>query len=188
MSRYIAFLRGINLGNRRIKMDHLRGLFQGMKFTEVATFIASGNVIFASKVQDSRKLEEAIQRALKSSLGYEVNTFVRTREEIAAIAAFQPFSQHDMTAPENTAHCGFFREPLSLAQARGFMACRTDVDELRIEGREYYWLCRIKSHESKLWASPRMRALKLPSSSMRNLTTLRKLAALHPADGQVKQA
>jgi hypothetical protein len=55
------------------------------------------------------------------------------------------------------------------------------VDEFQVKGREYYWLCRIKSNESKAWTSPAMRAIKLPSSSMRNLTTLRKLAALYPA-------
>ncbi|NIP60050.1 MAG: DUF1697 domain-containing protein, partial [Gemmatimonadetes bacterium] len=46
MSRHVAFLRGINLGDRRVKMDRLRRHFEAMDLGDVATFIASGNVIF----------------------------------------------------------------------------------------------------------------------------------------------
>ena len=183
MLHYIAFLRGINLGNRRIKMDALRALFAELKFADVATFIASGNVIFASKVADDRKLVQQIQAHLKKSLGYEVDTFVRTRAEVAAVAAFRPFSKADLENSANTVHAGFLSEPLGAAQARQLVACRTAVDEFRVEGREYYWLCRIKSHESKVWASPQFKAVKMPSSSMRNLTTVRKIAAQFPATG-----
>ena len=180
LHHYIAFLRGINLGNRRIKMDQLRARFEEMKFAEVATFIASGNVLFASKTADRRQLETKIQDQLKASLGYEVDTFVRTRAEVAAVAAFRPFAQADMAAPGNSIYCSFLKEPLGAAQARGLVACRTEVDAFCVAGREFFWLCRIRSAESKVWASPPMRALKLPSSSARNLTTLRKLAAEYP--------
>lgn len=181
MPHYIAFLRGINLGKRRLTMDVLRARFEELKFTDVATFIASGNVIFASKSADPAKLEQQIERHLATTLGYPVDTFVRTRAEIAAMAAFQPFSTADLSHPAHTVYGGFLRSPLSPAQAKGLLACRTETDEFCVEGREYYWLCRIKSNESTVWASPGVRALKLPSSSMRNLNTIRKLAALYPA-------
>jgi len=48
MTRYIAFLRAINVGGHTVKMEHLRGIFESMGFSNVETFIASGNVIFAS--------------------------------------------------------------------------------------------------------------------------------------------
>ncbi len=182
MHRHIAFLRGINLGNRRIKMDDLAARFEELKFAEVATFIASGNVIFSSKTDDGKKLEAQIEKHLHASLGYEVDTFVRTRAEVAAVAALRPFAKAEMDEPANTVHAGFLKAELSVEQRRGFEACRSATDEIRVEGREYYWLCRrIKSHESKIWASPEMRALKLPTSSMRNVTTIRRLAAEFPA-------
>ena len=180
MHHYIAFLRGINLGRRRPEMAELRARFEQLKFTDISTFIASGNVIFASKTADSRKLEKQIQDHLKKSLGYGVDTFVRTRAEVAAVAAFRPFAKADMENPAHTMHAAFLQEALSPDQTRKLLACRTDVDELCVEGREYYWLCRIKSNESKVWSSPGMKAVKLPTSSMRNLTTVRKLAALYP--------
>lgn len=176
MPQHIAFLRGINLGKRRIKMDRLAALFEALKFTEVATFIASGNVIFSSKSAGA-KLEAQIEKHLHASLGYEVDTFVRTRAEVALVAALRPFAKADMGEPANTVHAGFLKGELSVAQQRGLEACRSATDEFRVAGREYYWLCRgIPTHESKIWASPELRALKLPTSSMRNLTTIRRLA------------
>jgi uncharacterized protein (DUF1697 family) len=182
MPHYLAFLRGINLGNRRVKMDHLAELFRALKFTDVQTFIASGNVIFSSKSSAVAKLTNEIEQHLHASLGYEVDTFLRTRDELSAIATFQPFSAADMTDPTNTVHVGFFAGTLTPNQRSGLAACRSATDEIRLEDRDYYWLCRgIKSHESKVWTSPAIRALKLPSSSLRNLTTIRKLAELYPA-------
>jgi len=178
MHRYVAFLRGINLGKRRVKMDDLRALFVAQKFADVSTFIASGNVLFSSRSADARKLETQIEAALQAGLGYAVDTFVRTRDEVAAIAAYRAFADADMDHPDHTAYVGFLREALPAAQAKGLVACATAVDALHVEGREYYWLCRIKSNESTVWTSSPMRALKLPTSSVRNLTTIRKLAAL----------
>lgn len=183
MPRYLAFLRGINLGKRRLKMDRLRELFVEMGCSGVATFIASGNVIFDDRARDARKLALKIEAHLATRLGYDVDTFVRTRAEVAALAALRPFSRADMDAPENTVHVGFLSAPLPAAQARGLAAIRTPVDEFHVTGREYFWLCRgIKSSESKAWASPAMRALKLPSSSMRNLKTIRAIAENFPPE------
>src|SRR5690348_5549030 len=89
---YIAFLRGINLGARRPPMAELRAIFMRLKFSEVATFIASGNVIFSDRADDRAALEARIEQALARALGYPVDTFLRTRAEVAAIANARPFS------------------------------------------------------------------------------------------------
>lgn len=180
MHHYVAFLRGINLGQRRIKMNDLRRHFERMKFADVATFIASGNVIFASKSGDGRKLARLIKGHLRQALGYDVDTFVRTRAEVAAVAAFQPFSKAEVVDATNTVHAGFLSEALTADQARRLESCRTEVDEFCVNGREFYWLCRIRTPESKVWSSPEIKAVALPSTSMRNLTTLRRLAAEYP--------
>jgi len=180
MYHYVAFLRGMNLGKRRLQMTELRALFEAMKFANVATFIASGNVIFDSPNRDGRELEDLIERHLQQALGYDVDTFVRTRAEVAAVTIFQPFPKAEMEKSGNTIHIGFWKKAPGPALVRGLLACRTEVDEFRVEGREYYWLCRIKTHESKVWSSPPMRALKLPTSTARNRTSLRKLVRQYP--------
>jgi len=181
MAAYVALLRGINLGNRRVKMATLATLFEEMGFGAVSTFIASGNVLFDGPAADAAQLEERIQHHLTDSLGYTVDTFVRTRAEIAAVAASRPFPAADMDDPANTVHAGFLKAPLGAEAAARLEACRTDVDEFRVEGREFYWLCRIRTSDSKVWSSPAMRAVGIRTSTMRNMTMLRKLAAQYPA-------
>lgn len=177
---YVAFLRGINLGKRRIKMEDLRALFEALKFRQVATFIASGNVIFESASADTRKLENQIERHLEKSLGYAVDSFVRTRAEVAVVAVAQPFSKADMAAETNTVHVGFWKEALDAERARKLASIRTDVDAFHVDGREFYWLCRIKTNESKVWTLPEFRALRLPTPTMRNLKAVRRLTAEYP--------
>jgi uncharacterized protein (DUF1697 family) len=162
-------------------MDVLRRHFEELKFGGVETFIASGNVIFSSPRRDAARLAADIENHLAAALGYPVETFVRTRAEVAAAAALRPFVAADHADPASTIHVGFLAHPLESEQARGLAACRSDTDAFHVEGREYYWLCRrMKSSDSKIWASPQLQALRLPSSTMRNLTTVRKLAALYP--------
>jgi len=181
MTAYVALLRGINLGNRRVKMTTLAALFEEMGFGAVSTFIASGNVLFESPATDAGQLEEQIQHGLADSLGYMVDTFVRTRAEIATVAASCPFRAADMDDPANTLHAGFLKAPLGAEAAARLEACRTDVDEFRVEGREFFWLCRIQTSDSKVWSSPAMRAVGIRTSTMRNMTMLRKLAAQYQA-------
>lgn len=180
MNRYIVFLRGINLGKRRVKMDTLRTLFEAMAFSEVSTFIASGNVIFATRLDDAAEVENLIERKLAQSLGYGVDAFVRSRDEVRTLAAAQPFPKKDLANPAHTVYVGLFKAPLDPASARRFEAIRTSVDAFRVIDRQYYWLCRIKMSDSKVWTLPQWKALKLPTSSMRNLRTLRTLAELYP--------
>ena len=176
MQQYIAFLRGMNLGSRRVKMDRLRRLFEEMDFAAVATFIASGNVIFESQIEDAAEIENQIQNHLERALGYRVDAFVRSRTQVATIASSQPFSKVEMNNQAYTVNVSFFKSPLAPEVARKLKKFRTDVDAFNVEGREFFWLCRIKMRESTVWALPEIRALKFPTSSMRNITTLRKLA------------
>jgi uncharacterized protein (DUF1697 family) len=176
MQRYIAFLRGINLGKRRLPMSRLKVLFEELGFDEVETFIASGNVVFSSKVREASRLELQIARHLEASLGYAVDTFVRTTEEVAMIGRAKIFPEDGREG--NTIHVGFFQQKLTLEVARKLASVRTDLDEFRVIGREYYWLCRSRmSSESKVWTRPEMRALRLPTSTMRNMSSIRKLVA-----------
>ncbi len=177
MPHYIAFLRGINLGKRRPPMSQLKAIFEKMGFAEVATFIASGNVIFSSPTKDTGKLETQIARQLEKSLGYRVDTFVRTADEVVAIGKAKIFPEQDK--PGITVHVGFLHEKLPPATARRLGALKTAGDEFRVQGCDYYWLCRTRVSDSKVWSSAEMKALKLPTSSARNLTSIRKLIAKH---------
>src|SRR5207248_3028901 len=88
-----AFLRAINVGGRVVKMDKLRALFETAGFTNVETFIASGNVVFdLSSAKKTQALERSIEAMLRDALGYDVAALVRTGAELKAVAEHEPFT------------------------------------------------------------------------------------------------
>ena len=177
MIRYVAFLRGMNLGRRRLEMSRLKALFEELGFKDVATFIASGNVIFSSGERVAKKLESRIAVHLEESLGYSVDTFVRTLDEVVAIANSKPFAEDGSEGI--TIHVGFLEDALNSTIAKRLANVRTADDEFLVKGREYYWMCRIRTSDSKVWTSPDIKVLKLPTSTMRNMSSVRKLVAKH---------
>jgi uncharacterized protein (DUF1697 family) len=141
MNRYVAFLRGMNLGGRRIKSEELRRHFEEMGFEEVSTFRASGNVIFSAlKRETERKLEGRIEAELGERLGYEVPVFLRSDEEIAAVAARQPFDAKAVGQSNGKLQVSFLKKRPSAAAKKKALALATGEDLLALEGRELYWL------------------------------------------------
>jgi uncharacterized protein (DUF1697 family) len=86
MPLHAAFLRGINLGNRRLTMDRLRAVVEDFGLADVATFIASGNVVFRHPGTALSELETALAAHFESSLGYPVATFVRSFARLRELA------------------------------------------------------------------------------------------------------
>lgn len=176
-ARCVAFLRGINLGKRRVKMDRLRELFEGLGFASVATYLASGNVLFESPASALPGLEGRIEGHLAASLGYEVDTFVRTAGEVVAAAEAQPFAVDGPEASAYGVHVGFLRDRPSPDVARTMMSLGTERDEFRIVGRELYRLCRGKVTDSLVSWPKVEKALGLPCT-LRNIRTVDSLAAM----------
>ncbi|MBI5080317.1 MAG: DUF1697 domain-containing protein [Chloroflexi bacterium] len=88
---YIAFLRAINVGGHVVKMDDLRRIFESFGFKNVETYIQSGNVIFETSTTNKKTLTQKIEKGLNKELGYEVATFLRTKEEMRALVKYDPF-------------------------------------------------------------------------------------------------
>ena len=120
MSRFIAFLRAINVGGHTVKMEHLRQLFESLGFSGVETFIASGNVVFQTTSKNVRALERKIERRLQDALGYEVATFIRTDAELAEIANYQPFRRSDLDAV--ALNVAFLADPLDAKSKQKLMS------------------------------------------------------------------
>ncbi len=190
MTRYVAFLRGINVGGHTVKMDQLKKHFEELGLDNVETFIASGQVIFESDEKKPAALEEKIEKALRSKLGYEVATFVRTDAEVADIAANNPFSK--VTPREgDRLHIGFLRDEPAAATRKAVLALATDEDRLHFHGRELYWLRRGPMLESTINTNELHKAFGKAPNSLRNANTLQRLAAKYPpgkAAGATKSA
>lgn len=176
MTRYVALLRAINVGGHVVKMDALRKHFSRMGFTNVETFIASGNVIFDAKENDPTALEERIAYELESSLGYAVATFLRTPAELAAIVRHEPFEAGVIDPERHALYIGFLPRKPSALTVRKVIDLRTAVDEFHVHKRELYWGCRGRFSDSAVSGGILERAIAMPMT-MRNVTTVRRLAA-----------
>ena len=176
MDRYVAFLRGMNLGGRRIKNEELRRRFEEIGFEEVATFRASGNVVFATpKGEAEAKLGRRVEAELGERLGYEVPVFLRSVEEVAAIAAQEPFDAGAVEKSKGKLQVSFLAKKPSAAAKKKALAAAGDEDLLAIEGRELYWLPSGGISESDLDWKPIEAAL--GPGTIRTMGTVEQIAA-----------
>lgn len=173
--RYVAFLRAVNVGGRVVKMDVLRRLFTSMAFDGVATFIASGNVIFESPARNAASLESKIEAALARSLGYPVATFVRSTPDLAALAE-HPLVSGATVPPGASLFVVFVRRPLSKAETRKVLEFKDDVNDFEVLGREVLWTIRGSLMDSGISGAHMEKAIGMPGT-IRNATTVRRLAA-----------
>lgn len=171
--RYVAFLRGINVGGHVVKMERLRQEFETLGLSNVRTFIASGNIVFDTDVTD---LEQRIEAHLAVALGYGVATFLRTHAELAAIAAHQPFPTIART-DRDSEYIVFLQAPPPPAVRERIAAHSSDRDVLHLNGRDLHWLTRGALTESTLSYADWARLLGDMPTTVRNVNTVRRLAA-----------
>ncbi len=176
MPKYVAFLRAINVGGHVVKMDRLQGLFVELRFTNVETFIASGNVIFDSPSRSTKSLERKLEKHLQDELGYAVVTFIRSTAELPPILSSQPFEKSELENKANTLYVGFLSEPPHKAVVGKLKACATDVDLFNVSGREVYWLCLTKFSESQFSGARLEKTLGSPTT-LRNVNTIKRIVA-----------
>jgi uncharacterized protein (DUF1697 family) len=154
MERYVAFLRGMNLGKRRIKNPELIGHFEAMGLEDVATFRASGNVTFVDPGGEAEsKLQGRIEGELDERLGYDVAVFLRSAKEVHAIAAREPF---DAKATKRAAAAKGKPQVVLLATKptakakKALEELRPEDDLMVVEGRELHWLPSVGLSETEV--------------------------------------
>jgi uncharacterized protein (DUF1697 family) len=91
MSSYVALLRGVNLGKRQLRMDDLKHIGSELGLESPRTFIASGNLWFASDRSEA-ELKRQLEEALERHMGAAVPVMVRTAEEMGQVVAANPFA------------------------------------------------------------------------------------------------
>lgn len=176
MPSHVAFLRGMNLGGRRIKNEELRAEFETLGFTEVACFRASGNVVFTAKGSEA-KLTGEIEAGLGEALGYEVPVFLRSAKELRALAIHEPFDAAKVKASEGKLQVALLaKKPATKARNQALDEA-SDEDRLAIEGRELYWLPSGGISDSELDLKLLEKAL--GPWTMRTMGTIEQIVAKH---------
>ena len=165
MTAYVALLRGVNVGGRQLKMTDLKAIADKLGYEGARTFIASGNLLFASQ-SGEELIKRELEAALKAHFGKAVAVMVRTAGEMAAVAVANPFADQ----PGNRVVAIFFDEPQSdeaIATARN-----VDDERLALGNREIYVHFPSGQGRSKLKLGSQT------SGTARNMNTVAKLAEL----------
>lgn len=97
MVKYAAFLRGINVGGRKVVMEDLQRVFESLGFSGVKTFIASGNIVFETEYPDSAALMHTIEQALNAEFGFDIAVMLRKVDDLRALVQKNPFKNVAVT-------------------------------------------------------------------------------------------
>jgi len=175
MPKYVAFLRAINVGGHVVKMERLRRLFEEMGFSNVETFITSGNVIFDSSSKSTAAIEKKIEKYLEAKLGYAVVTFVRSTAAVAKLAGYDAFPKENRDGI--TLYIGFLTEPLSKQTVENLYGAATELDLFHVRDTELFWLCRAQKLSDSKFLGPLLERTLGARTTLRNANTIRRLAA-----------
>jgi uncharacterized protein (DUF1697 family) len=168
MTVFIALVRSVNVGGTgKFPMSELKKLCEAAGFTEVRTYIASGNVLFESGKTEARVKAEVEKRVTKYA-GRAIPVLIRTVREMAAIVKMNPFPDTD---PARTVVIFLNKAPPkdTMATAKG-----QTQEEIRLGKREIY------VHYGAGQGNTKLRLAASEFGTARNMNTVAKLAAMLP--------
>ena len=174
--RYVALLRGINVGGKlMLKMEALRATFESLGFTGVKSYINSGNLGFETARTDDGKLAKSIHEAIEKDFGFDISVMVRSAAEINEIIANNPYI--GQFENDKDMHVFFLASELSDVNTQLLLAKNSDDEMITVNGRTIYYLLSISIIDSVLGKGFVDKKLKVPATA-RNWRTVRKLAEL----------
>ena len=172
VARFVAFLRAVNLGERRVAMATARRVLEELGFDRVGSYANSGNLLFSAGGSASDH-EVAIRSALEDVFGFELTTFVRTARQVKTLAADKPFG---VIAAGHTHFALLPLTRLTATEKKAVEALSNDHDEVVVRGRDVHWLIRSRSTETTLGPRQWSKALPDNPTTARNTTMLERLA------------
>jgi uncharacterized protein (DUF1697 family) len=177
MNQYLVLLRGINVGGKNIiKMTDLKASFEAMGFSNVLTYIQSGNVLFQSEEKDKALLTTKIEKGLSRQFDFQARVVVISYKELAAIVRDVPdgFGKAEKMFRYDVI---FLKEPLTSKEAMKSVSVREGVDTAHA-GRQTLYFSRLISRASQ---SHLTKIIGLPvyqNMTIRNWNTTTKLLVL----------
>ena len=137
MTRYIALLRGINVGgNRILPMKQLVAMFEEAKCVNVRSYIQSGNLVFTAPPNVVKGLPALLEKKIADRFGFSAPILLRNHAELARIARSNPFLKAGM--PEQWLHVYFLAGEPSPAAIKSLDPNRSPGDRFHVAGREIY--------------------------------------------------
>jgi len=174
MGVIISMLRSVNVGgHHKLKMEALRALYETLGFSDVQTYIQSGNVIFRTKRQDLARLSKRIEDELERRFGFRTDVILCTPSDLQYVLARNLFAKRPGIDPSKLLVDFLARVPSAEAVDR-VRKLNTEPEELRIDGRELYMYFPNGMARPKISWGAVEKLLNTPGTG-RNLNTIRKL-------------
>lgn len=176
MKKYVALLRGINVGgNKKVSMQLLKTAFEKLGSSDVATYINSGNVIFNSSETDENKLLHTIEKELEDVFGFSIRVVLRDADNIQKLAHKIPSNWKNDS--EMKTDVLFLWEAFDTKDSISYLNAQKDVDMiLYIDGALVWHIMRKNYSKSAMHSFIGTPLYK--NMTARNVNTVRKLAEL----------
>jgi uncharacterized protein (DUF1697 family) len=154
-------------------MNELRRLYESLGLGQVQTYLQSGNVVFATRATDLRRLARRLEDAIEQTFGFRPAVILRTPSELRATIASNPFAKRDGINPAKLLVTFLAGDPGEEARKQ-VLAIKTDPEELRIVGRELFIYFPNGMGRSELSPAGIEKILRSPGTG-RNWNTVTKL-------------
>jgi uncharacterized protein (DUF1697 family) len=142
MTGYIALLRGVNVsGHRMIKMSALRDLFVSLGFSDVESYIQSGNVVYRSVSRNTDGMESLIEKSIQKTFGFPVTVVVRSSAALGKVIKTNPFAGRKGLDTTRLGVMFLKSAPAAAAVKALASAPRKTSDEYHIAGDAVYLHC-----------------------------------------------
>src|SRR5690348_8590558 len=134
----ISMLRGVNVGGHNlIKMDALRSCCESLGFSNVQTYVQSGNIVFRAKEKSLKKLVVLVETAIEKKFGFRPRAILRTSSEMKSVIARNPFAKRSGIHSSKLLITFFAEEPNSETKKK-LSEIKADPEEMYLDGRELY--------------------------------------------------
>lgn len=181
MKTHISLLRGINVsGQKLIKMAELRKMYKSLGFSDVRSYIQSGNVIFSAPEEEEGVLIHRIAAAILDTFGHEVSVLVRTVDELERVIGANPFPKEAERDPKKV-HVVFLAEKPEEEMVKELAEVKSDREGVVCIGRELFLSLPDGAARTKLTNAVFERKLKMPTTA-RNWRTVTILADMAEQD------
>jgi uncharacterized protein (DUF1697 family) len=172
----ISFLRGINLaGQRTIKMEALRALYDSIGLKNAQTHLQSGNVVFRAEERELPRLAAKVETAIERKFGFRAGVILRTSAELRGVIARNPFAGCRDVQPSKLVTMFLPADPEPRIHDQ-ILQMQTSPEEVHLRGREVYIYFPEGMGRSKLW--PRLDKILKNMGTARNWNTVTKLVEI----------
>jgi uncharacterized protein (DUF1697 family) len=173
----ICMLRAVNVaGHNMVKMETLRAMCGSLKFRDPQTYVQSGNVIFGTSERDLFAIAKKMQARFSREFGFRPEIILRTVEEMRDVISRNPFARRSGIEPSKLLVSFLARDPGEEVRAR-VRAFRSEVEQIRIDGRELYIYYPNGMGRPKFSAAALDKILQIPATG-RNWNSVTKMLSM----------